>query len=133
MQRQQATPDYFSICTCLVHLSDAESAAKDLLNLTQKGGDVSSQLDDLTIVLLDSLTNRLRSRIFCYPRIPPESRHAYSHSNERIKFGGRRNIRGRAGESKVLVSETCFRSYPDSVWRNHHWHELGFPLSKQQN
>ena len=42
MQRQQEEPDYFSICTCLVHLNDAESAAKDLLDLTNKGDDVLS-------------------------------------------------------------------------------------------
>jgi len=39
MQREQQDPDYFAICTCLVHLNDADSAAKDLLNLTKKGGD----------------------------------------------------------------------------------------------
>ena len=52
MQRQQKEPDYFAICTCLVHLNDAESAAKDLLELTEKGGDVYSHLaqaDDRTI------------------------------------------------------------------------------------
>lgn len=41
MQREQNDPDYFAICTCLVHLNDADSAAKDLLNLTKKGGDVT--------------------------------------------------------------------------------------------
>lgn len=40
MQREQNEPDYFAICTCLVHLSDAQSAANDLLKLTKKGGDV---------------------------------------------------------------------------------------------
>ena len=40
MQRQQNEPDYFAICTCLVHLNDAQSAAQDLIELTQKGGDV---------------------------------------------------------------------------------------------
>jgi len=39
MQREQKDPDYFAICTCLVHLNDADSAAKDLLNLTKQGGD----------------------------------------------------------------------------------------------
>lgn len=43
-QRQQVEPDYFSICTCLVHLNNPESAAKDLLDLTGKGGDVSAYL-----------------------------------------------------------------------------------------
>ena len=42
MQRKQVEPDYFSICTCLVHLNDAKSAANDLLDLTKKGGDVPS-------------------------------------------------------------------------------------------
>jgi hypothetical protein len=42
MQREQKEPDYFAICTCLVHLNDAESAANELLELTKKGGDVSS-------------------------------------------------------------------------------------------
>jgi hypothetical protein len=44
MQRQQENPDYFAICTCLVHLNDAESAAKELLELTEKGGDVFTHL-----------------------------------------------------------------------------------------
>ena len=45
MQRQQREPDYFAICTCLVHLNDAESAAKDLVELSSKGKDVSLNRD----------------------------------------------------------------------------------------
>jgi hypothetical protein len=40
MQREQNEPDYFAICTCLVHLNDAESAANDLIILSKKGEDV---------------------------------------------------------------------------------------------
>ena len=52
MQRQQNEPDYFAICTCVVHLNDAESAAHELLELTEKGGDVLphfGQADNRTI------------------------------------------------------------------------------------
>ena len=72
-----------------MHLNDAESAAKDLLDLTKKGGDVPSPLVYLTIVLLGSAADSVRSRVFCYSRIPPESRYAYSYSDERLKFGER--------------------------------------------
>ena len=40
MQREQAEPDYFAICTCLLHLNDAQSAANDLIELLKKGNDV---------------------------------------------------------------------------------------------
>jgi 26S proteasome regulatory subunit N2 len=41
MQRRQQEPDYFAICTCLVHLNDPKSAASDLMKLAKTGGDVS--------------------------------------------------------------------------------------------
>jgi hypothetical protein len=60
MQREQEVPDYFAICTCLVHLNDAESAAKDLLQLTKTGGHVLSSIQFILIVeLLNSITNSI--------------------------------------------------------------------------
>jgi len=42
MQREQAEPDYFAICTCLLHLNDATATANELLELLKKGDDVES-------------------------------------------------------------------------------------------
>ena len=59
MQRLQKKPDYFAVCTCLVHLNDTESAANDLFQLTKMGGDVFPYLTLLTPELFNSTSNRI--------------------------------------------------------------------------
>src|SRR5271155_609321 len=73
MQREQKDPDYFAICTCLVHLNDADSAAQDLLNLTKKGGDSYLIALQIAFDLASSATQEFLQNVQSHLLIPPNT------------------------------------------------------------
>lgn len=136
MQRKQPEPDYFAICTCLVHLNDYTSAAKDLSDLTQKGGDVTTPQTTALLTcpgLSQSITNCLRSRILRNPRIPSKR----PSKSPRIRLSRNQTvIRGTTPpRHRVQTPHTkhdC-QSPQNPLWRINDWNEPRFPLPHQQN